>query len=382
MNDQAVVAQTQETDLSGFLFDKLINKAQERPRDLAVFVDNLRNAALSSPDVAGSCVYGLPRAGKVIEGASVRFAEMIASTYKHLMVDVQPLPVAPGDKEVTSLARVIDLENISLTQWMTKRRIVSKDGRRYADDMVTMTQNANSAVCYRETVFKAVPRALWWPIYLEARVLALGEGGTIVQKRQDMIAWFGKLGVQEAQILKRLDVQSANDINVDELVKLKGLANAIRDGEITAEEAFSMTGTAPQGTPDLASKLSEQREQGKGNGGSTASDADIARRAAERKKEQEAGAPAADAPVTPEHPEPAPEPPLTEEEADAVIDTITRQKATALKQAADKAGVSEAALMDHLAIVLEVDSLTALTAAQADAVADWLETQKAQGELL
>ena len=352
------------------MVDLQISTAKKYPRDLDTFVETVAAMALRDEETAGKCIYGLPRASKVIEGPSVRFAEILVTSWKNVRADVQSAPVGPKDTECVSTATFFDLETNVAIRLSTNRRIVNKDGRRYSDDMIVMTQNANNSIAFRNAVFKGIPPALWEGVYDRARVLALGEGGTIVQKRQDMIAWFGKLGVQEAQILKRLDVTSADAISVDELVKLKGLANAVKDGEITVEQAFNMTGTAPAKAPDLKAKLAEQREQGAAKAWSTATDADIARRAIQRKKAQDAGARGANAPVPPEHPDP--EPPVSDEEAA----TITRQKATALKQTAEKAGVSEAALLDHLSIALEKESVEDLTPAEADAVTDWLETQK------
>tara|TARA_Y100000310_G_scaffold334268_1_gene413705 strand:+ start:2371 stop:3414 length:1044 start_codon:yes stop_codon:yes gene_type:complete len=345
------------------MVDLQISTARKYPRDVDVFVQTVAGMALRDEETAGKCIYGLPRAGKVIEGPSVRFAEIIVAAWKNVRADVQALPVGPKDTECTSVATFFDLETNVAIRIATKRRIVNKENRRYSDDMIVMTQNANNSIAFRNAVFKGIPEALWDPIYDRARVLALGEGGTIIQKRQDMISWFSKLGIQEAAILKRLDVASAGDINVDELVKLKGLANAIKDGEITAEQAFSTTGAAPEQPSGLKERLERQ-----GNG--KTSDADIANRAKAKKAEQDAEQAEASEGGAPEHPAP---PPPTDDP-----NTISRQKATALKKKAEAANVSEAELLDHVSIAHEVSSLEELTGEQADAVGAWLD---GQGEL-
>ena len=366
MNEEVTDLTTVGAGTVDGMVDLQISTARKYPRDVEVFVQSVRTMALRNEESAGKCIYGLPRAGKVIEGPSVRFAEILVAAWKNVRCDVQSIPVGPKDTECTSVATFFDMETNVAVRLSTNRRIVNKDGRRYSDDMITMTQNANNSIAFRNAAFKGIPEALWAETYEAARELALGEGGTIVQKRQDMIAWFSKFGIQEAQILKRLDVSTADEINVDELVKLKGLANAVKDGEITVEEAFNMKGTAASDAPaNLKDRLAKQKEEK----AAPASDQDIAKKAAARKAEHDAAA-AEQPSTTPEHPDP--DPPVSDEEAA----TITRQKATALKQVAEKSGVSEAALLDHLSIALEKEAVEDLTPAEADAVTDWLEEQK------
>ncbi len=253
-------------DISGGTLDRLISKAQQSPRDIVAFAQTVEASVLRDDKVAGDCLFGLPRGGKMIEGPSVRLAEILVPAWKNVMADVQALPVGPRDTEVTSVATFIDLENIVAIRIATKRRITDKGGHRYSDDMVVMTQNANNAIAFRNVVFKGIPQALWWSIYEKARVKALGEGGTIPQKRQAMLDWFGKLGVEPAQILTRLKVAGTSDISIDELVTLKGLGNAIKEGEITVEQAFA--GGAVLGAPPDDGSLNQRLEKEKnGDGG-------------------------------------------------------------------------------------------------------------------
>ena len=265
-------------DINDSVLDKLIDKAQARPRDIVNFAHNVEVMALRDDRTAGECLYGLPRAGKVIEGPSVRLAEMLVLVYGNYMVNVEAMPIMPGDTDCTSVATGVDLEKLTIIRIATKRRITKSGGERYNEDMLVMTQNANNAVVFRNVVFKQIPQALWYGVYEKARVKALGEGGTIPQKRQEMIAWFGKLGIQTADILKRLKVESTNDIGIDQLVTLKGLGNAIKSGEIDAQQAF-YTGSPMEG-PGGAEGLQAQIDAQPGK----KSDRDIAKEAVKRKQ--------------------------------------------------------------------------------------------------
>jgi len=365
MNEEVTDLTTVGAGAVDGMVDLQISTARKYPRDMDLFVESVRTMALRDEETAANCMYALPRAGKVIEGPSVRFAEIIVTAWKNVRADVQSAPVGPQDKDVTSVATFFDLETNVAIRVSTKRSIVGKNGR-YNADMIAMTQNANNSVAFRNAVFKGVPAALWEPTYLAAREKAIGEGGTIPEKRQQLIQWLGARGIDEAQVLKRLEVKAVDDIYVDELVKLKGLINATKEGETTLEEVFAGASAAPDAPGDLKDRLAKQKEGKTGK----STDGDIAKKAAARKAEHDAEA-AEQGSATPEHPEPAPAPPVAEDEG-----LISRQKITAIKAAAAKANVSDGELMDHLSISLEVADLESLTPASADAVMDWLEAQE------
>ena len=53
-----------------------------------------------------------------------------------------------------------------------------------------------------------------------------------------MFAHFLKLGATREAILAAINVQGEEDIGLDELATLKGIATAIKDGDTTVEQAF------------------------------------------------------------------------------------------------------------------------------------------------
>jgi hypothetical protein len=53
-----------------------------------------------------------------------------------------------------------------------------------------------------------------------------------------MLQYFKTIGVEEKQILDYLSIEKIDEINIDMVVELRGLANAIKEGTTTAKEAF------------------------------------------------------------------------------------------------------------------------------------------------
>lgn len=64
--------------------DVLISTAKRYPRSLTQCKAKALALATMDPDIAAECFYKLTRGGKVIEGPSIRLAEIIASTWQNV----------------------------------------------------------------------------------------------------------------------------------------------------------------------------------------------------------------------------------------------------------------------------------------------------------
>mgnify|MGYP001569265365 FL=1 len=69
---------------------------------------------------------------------------------------------------------------------------------------------------------------------------AIGDVKTLANKRAEMMLYFQKMGVTPEMIFAVLNVAGVEDIGMDELVTLKGMATAIKEGDTTVEQAFPM----------------------------------------------------------------------------------------------------------------------------------------------
>jgi hypothetical protein len=230
--------------------------AKRYPRNPpAMFLRRLVQLATVDADTAAECYYRLPRKKKdgtdaTIEGPSIRLAEMAASQWGNVLYGARP--VSADKTTVVVMGFCWDLESNVRRAVYVQRKITDRNGRRYSDDMVTVTTNAACAIAARNAVIAVVPRALINQAMKAAKSLAVGDVQSLTDRRNKALAHFAKLGVSEARVLGALSVETVDDIGLDQLEELHGLAGALRDGDTTLEDAFPPLlagGTGPN--PDL-----------------------------------------------------------------------------------------------------------------------------------
>lgn len=233
--------------------DAQIATAKQYPRNLARVLNNIETLATMDEDVAGSCFYALRRQGKIIEGASVRMAEIVASSWGNLRT--QARIIANDGKTITAQGVCHDLETNTAISVEVKRRITDKNGKTYNEDMQIMTGNAACAIALRNAVFKVVPAALIKKTIDKAKKVSLGESMTLETSRAKMLAYFNTIGVEEKQILDYLSISKVDEIDIDMVVELRGLATAIKEGTTTVKEAFE-----PKVDPQKAEEVKKKFE--------------------------------------------------------------------------------------------------------------------------
>jgi hypothetical protein len=220
--------------------DMQIATAKRYPRTVAkVKADMLTLATLDAETAAGT-FYVLPARkggdGKPIEGPSVRMAEIALSSWGNIKAGSRV--VSDDGSTITAQAVVIDLEKNVAVTIEVRRRVTTKDGRRYSDDMVNTTCNAACSIALRNATFRVVPLALIRPIFDAAKRVAVGDAKSLTAKRADVVAKLKKMGAKEANIFASVGAAKIDDIDAEKLATLIGLGTALRDGETTLEAAF------------------------------------------------------------------------------------------------------------------------------------------------
>jgi hypothetical protein len=237
----ALMVEVQSSDtlaISKAEIDLQIATAKNYPRSLAQFQKSAMEMVTYSREAAEKMYYKLPRAGKIIEGPSVRLAEIIGQNWRNCRIGARVL--GNDDKTVTSQGVFHDLETNVAISFEIKRRITRKDGTRYDDDMISVTGAAAAAIAFRNAVLKGIPKVFWQPLYDKALETARGDDKDLAPRRKAAIAEFEKMGVPEAALLKTLGVTGISKIGADELLTLRGIYNAIKEGTTTAIEVFEM----------------------------------------------------------------------------------------------------------------------------------------------
>jgi len=224
--------------------DQQIATAHAYPRSIQKFIGEASDMATVNEEIAAGCIYALPRDGKTIEGPSARLAEIAAYAWGNCRVGAR---VIGEDQEFVIAEGVFhDLQKNVAIRFEVKRRITDRNGRKFKPDMVAVTGNAAASIALRNAVFKGIPKAYWNEAYNAARKVVVGDSKTLANRRADAIAYLQKFGATEAQVLAKLGRTGVQDITGEDLVTLRGLVTALKDGDTTVEETF---GESPGGKP-------------------------------------------------------------------------------------------------------------------------------------
>lgn len=237
--------------------DMQITTAKQYPRDIYGALNNIKTIATLDNSTAEDCFYALRRQGTLIEGVSVRLAEIIAGAWGNMRV--QTRIIGNDGKTITAQGVCHDLETNLAVSVEVKRRITDKNGRTYSEDMQVTTGNAASAIAFRNAVLKVVPKAVTKRVIDEIKQVALGKSMDLETRRQNMIAYFGKLGVSQADILAYCGVKRIEEITSEMVFELSGLKNAIKEGTTTVQETFKRNTADSNALADEARKEAEAK---------------------------------------------------------------------------------------------------------------------------
>ena len=177
------------SELNRSEIDIQIATAKQYPRDLKKVLGNIRALATMDEETAEDCFYALKRGygndASLIEGLSVRLAEIFASSWGNLRV--QTRIIGNDGKTITAQGVCHDLETNVAVCTEVKRRITNKQGQTFSEDMQVVTGNAASAIAFRNAIFKVIPKAYTKKVIEEIKQVALGEANNHEMKRQSTI---------------------------------------------------------------------------------------------------------------------------------------------------------------------------------------------------
>ena len=229
--------------------DIAISTAKKYPRSVPKLITEIKTLVTLDEETAGSMHYALPRDGKVIEGPSIRFAEVAASCWGNVRHTGRVIAI--DEKTLTAQGFCYDLEKNVSCGIEVRRRITGRSSRRYNEDMITTTGQAAVSIALRNAIFRVIPFALLRGCYEEARLASIGKTRTIAQRRANALAHFAKWGATPADVCLIADVKSVEDLDDEALIKLKGLATSIRENETTYDQVIINARGAPTVvTPD------------------------------------------------------------------------------------------------------------------------------------
>lgn len=246
--------------------DIQVATAKQYPRVLSNVLNQIETYATMDTETAEDCFYALRRKGghgqedTIIEGVSVRLAEIIAGAWGNMRV--QTRIIGNDGKTITVQGMCHDLETNLAVSVEVKRRITDRTGRTYSEDMQIVTSNAASAIAFRNAVLKVVPKAVTKNVIDRVKDVAMGQSIDLETSRQKLVSYYAKIGVPVDQLLSYLSIKTLEAMDKEKCFNLKGLANAIKEGTTTVKESFAAH-TAAARAEALKSKEEKRNDKKK-----------------------------------------------------------------------------------------------------------------------
>lgn len=236
--------------------DMQVSTAHKYRRSVTTVIRTIESLATMDVETAQGCFYRLPRKvdgqTKFIEGPSIRFAEIVFTSYGNCRVASRRTDLTRTDIEATGIFH--DLENNAAIARGVRRGITTSAGKRYSNDMINVTSNAAAAIAMRNAILAGVPRAIWGRAYEKAKETAKGNAATLVDRRAAMVKAFEGQEIKAEVVYELLGVRGPADITIDILFDAGGMLNAIRDGDATVESLLADVRAARAGPQAAESK--------------------------------------------------------------------------------------------------------------------------------
>lgn len=243
--------------------DIQVATAKQYPRDINATLNKIETYATMDKETAEECFYVLYRKDKngennIIEGLSVRMAEIIAGAWGNIRV--QTRIIGNDGRMITAQAVCHDLETNYAVSKEVKRSITTSKGRTYSEDMQVVTGNAAASIAFRNAVLAVIPKAVTKRVITHVKQVALGQAIDIETSRKNCLANLAKAGVSEKMVLFYLGKNSVADIDNEAIFQLRGTWNAIKEGTTSVQECFikPYMDHQTQVAADLAAKASAE----------------------------------------------------------------------------------------------------------------------------
>lgn len=261
------IIQVAQADMLGAItreeVDIQISTAHAFPRDIQRVLNQIQTYATMDIETAEDCFYALRRGQgsneKVIEGVSVRMAEIIAGAWGNMRVAARI--IGNDGKMITAQAVCHDLESNLAVSIEVKRRITDRMGRTFNEDMQVVTGNAACAIAFRNAVLKVVPKAVTKKVLNNVKEVALGKSIDLETRRQRMVEYFTMIGVTQAELFSYCGVKSVEQIDNEKVFELRGLANAIKEGTTTVQETFKVHSSQSLAIAEQAKAEAEKKQE-------------------------------------------------------------------------------------------------------------------------
>lgn len=215
------------------------------------------------PFLAEHAMYAYPRGGTLVEGPSIRLAEVMAQAWGNVDCGVREVSQSNGVSVAEAYA--IDLQTntrVTKTFHVPHTRDSKKGKIRLTDSREIYMEVANQgARRLRNCILAIIPGDVQEAAVKQVKK-TLGSGEIpLSEKIRLLVQKFNEVGVKVEHIEKRL-CHNLDATTVQECVTLQGIYKSIRDGFASREDFFEVGGSKPaDAEAELSSILAEKNKE-------------------------------------------------------------------------------------------------------------------------
>lgn len=212
----------------------------QRPRDERKILKSALDELELYPSMASEVIYvkpvGKDETGKMqfARGLSIRAAESLANRWANSAYGCDIL--AEDDESATIAAVFLDYETNTrhVIQARVSKLYKTRTGQvvRHTPDRFDLVLKANQSKILREVINRSLPAGLKKEYEMKAEQLLKTD--KLSTQRSAVLARFEELAISENEVVEYKG-KPVKDWKRDDIVELLGIANAIKDGEISAD---------------------------------------------------------------------------------------------------------------------------------------------------
>lgn len=240
--------------------DQQIATAKKYPRVISKVLADVIEFATLNEEGAASMIYEKPQGGDTIQGASIRFAELLAQSWGNARTGARTVHVDTTEKFVEAEGIFHDLQTNLAISRRVRRSIRKRDGSIFSEDMILTVANAAGSIALRNAILGGIPKPVWSQAYEAAKQVVRGELGTLAKRRSAALNYLKTKGVEPARALAAIGIKNEADMTLDHMASLRVRVASIQSGE-PIDEMFPPIGApaAPVKT-NVADKLPPKTE--------------------------------------------------------------------------------------------------------------------------
>lgn len=226
--------------------------AKRFPRDEVAAYNKVAQAC-QRKGIAEKAFYKYSRAGSSVEGPTIRFAEELARCWGNIDYGIKELSQDDGKSEMQAYAWDLETNAMSVQNFTNPHiREVGGKAKKLTSQRDIYEINANmGARRLRARILAILPSDLVEMAITECKKTLVGRNDEpLIDRVKKMVVAFGKIGVTQEMIEKRLK-RKVETMTADDFTDYIGIFNAVKQGESKIADWFS----APVEQSDLTAAL-------------------------------------------------------------------------------------------------------------------------------